>query len=589
MSQPPPNPNQRNVMPTIQPAQATRLLAALREELAKAKAAGQDTTTARQHFAKAEQIKQVLVNYRQQQQQRQAAAARANAQGNFSGNTSASTTGNSGPAITPQQTPGSGTAPVHANQAQFHSSNVASRPGSTGFASGGNGLGSSVSSPATGVSQTPGVVGHATGNLQQQQPQQPQQQQKQQQQQQPQQIQQPPQAQTQPLQRSGIYSSTTMPNTAPDVTGQQRPPAVTSGVTPETYNQVRTRLQDLERKIRALEASKRPDMTSEHKTQFDNQLRELKMKYSQYSKFALYMQNQLLESARNAGQSAPIGVGTSPAPNPATPGLPAAAHTAPSSGTPAQSIHTPAVTNASQVANTANAAQENNQMSGSTANIATVGAGTPNKPGSRGPSPPMKEPTIPGVNLSSITKPSVPSIPISSTINVKPHNPITLKPGTNNVRPTLTAGASSGLGQVINSPAMMRMPTFDMASTGPIQDNGGRVLTKRKLTELVNTIGADEGDGKTTIDGDVEELLLDLADEFVSSVTTFACRLAKHRKTDAIDVRDVQLHLERNWNIRIPGHAMDEIRSMRKWQPSSSYTQKVSGVDIVKAVNGNIN
>ena len=259
-------------------------------------------------------------------------------------------------------------------------------------------------------------------------------------------------------------------------------------------------------------------------------------------------------------------------------------------------IHTPVITNALQVASNANSSVHagpgpgpGHSVGGISENVHMGGAGTPMKNGSRGPSPSVKEPTVPGVNLSLITKPSVPSIPILSTINVKPHNPITLKPGANNVRPTLTAGGSSGLGQVVNSPAMMRMPTFDMASTGPIQDNGGRVLTKRKLTELVNTIGADEGDGKTTIDGDVEELLLDLADEFVSSVTTFACRLAKHRKTDAIDVRDVQLHLERNWNIRIPGHATDEIRSMRKWQPSSTYTQKVSGVDIVKAVNGNIN
>lgn len=200
-----------------------------------------------------------------------------------------------------------------------------------------------------------------------------------------------------------------------------------------------------------------------------------------------------------------------------------------------------------------------------------------------------KDSGVPGVNLSGITKPSVPSIPILNSINVKPPNPITLKPGANTVRPTMSGGAS-GLGQVMGTPAIMRMPTYDMATTSAgISDNGGRVLTKRKLTELVNTIGADEGDGRTTIDGDVEELLLDLADEFVSSVTSFACRLAKHRKTDSVDVRDVQLHLERNWNIRVPGYAMDEIRAMRKWQPSSSYNQKVSSLEIAKAVNGNMN
>ncbi|WP_285184149.1 hypothetical protein, partial [Mycobacterium tuberculosis] len=77
---------------------------------------------------------------------------------------------------------------------------------------------------------------------------------------------------------------------------------------------------------------------------------------------------------------------------------------------------------------------------------------------------------------------------------------MTLKPGANNVRPTLTGGGASGLGQIMGTPAVMRMPTYDMATTSAatMTDNGGRVLTKRKLSELINTIGADEGDGRTT-------------------------------------------------------------------------------------------
>ncbi|KAM9929152.1 hypothetical protein OXX59_001368, partial [Metschnikowia pulcherrima] len=220
MSQPSPNPNQQNMIQTIQPAQATRLLEALKDELAKAKAAGPDTAKARSHYARAEQIKQVLVNYRQQQQQRQAAAARVNSAGSFAGATPTSSA-TTGPGMATQNTvPGS--APAHTNQAQFHNSNVGSRPGSTGFASGANAMGSNgpVGS-AAGLGQTSGSSAPGAAN-----------------------------AGPQQQQRTGIYSTNQMPNTHLDSSAQQRPSSVTPGVTTEKYNQVRTRLQDLEKKIR---------------------------------------------------------------------------------------------------------------------------------------------------------------------------------------------------------------------------------------------------------------------------------------------------------------------------------------------------
>ncbi|EEB07368.2 transcription factor TFIID complex subunit A/SAGA complex subunit [Schizosaccharomyces japonicus yFS275] len=158
---------------------------------------------------------------------------------------------------------------------------------------------------------------------------------------------------------------------------------------------------------------------------------------------------------------------------------------------------------------------------------------------------------------------------VNGKMELKSPTPFSLPPG----RATLTGGYASGsIG--LSTPGLARAPHYEL-------DSGTRLLSKRKLQELLQQIDPDE-----RLEPDVEELLLEVADEFVETVTSFACRLAKHRKSDTLDVKDVQLHLERNWNIRLPGYASDDVvKSVRKTGPTGSYQQKQSAVATAKSLN----
>jgi transcription initiation factor TFIID subunit 12 len=72
----------------------------------------------------------------------------------------------------------------------------------------------------------------------------------------------------------------------------------------------------------------------------------------------------------------------------------------------------------------------------------------------------------------------------------------------------------------------------------------------------------------------------------LDNVINTACRLAKERGSKVLEIRDIQIVLERVYNIRIPGFTSDELRTVRKPQPSSAWLSKISAVQAAKVTRG---
>ncbi|KAJ2597262.1 Transcription initiation factor TFIID subunit 12 [Coemansia sp. RSA 1721] len=155
------------------------------------------------------------------------------------------------------------------------------------------------------------------------------------------------------------------------------------------------------------------------------------------------------------------------------------------------------------------------------------------------------------------------------------------QPTTSNGASTPSVSTNPNVTHVALSSALAHVATQSTRQSGPVDlDSGSRILSKRKIQELVSEIDPTE-----RLEPEVEDILCDIADEFIESVTSFACQLAKHRKSDTLEAKDLQLHLERNWNIRIPGFASEQIRSVRKATVSQAHQEKMAAITNTKTMS----
>jgi len=112
-----------------------------------------------------------------------------------------------------------------------------------------------------------------------------------------------------------------------------------------------------------------------------------------------------------------------------------------------------------------------------------------------------------------------------------------------------------------------------MGAQGIVSNNvsESQVLDKKRLTELVKEV-----DPAEQLDDDVEDVLLQIADDFIEQTVSQACALAKHRKAGTIDVRDVQIVLERSWNMWIPGFGTEDLRPYKRSATTEAHKQRMA-------------
>eukprot|EP00742_Colponemidia_sp_Colp-10_P010026 GILJ01010978.1.p1 GENE.GILJ01010978.1~~GILJ01010978.1.p1 ORF type:complete len:117 (-),score=17.83 GILJ01010978.1:129-479(-) len=97
------------------------------------------------------------------------------------------------------------------------------------------------------------------------------------------------------------------------------------------------------------------------------------------------------------------------------------------------------------------------------------------------------------------------------------------------------------------------------------------LISRRRLQELVQQI-----DPREKLDPEVEELLLDLANDFIDNVARTSSSLAQHRKSETLEVKDVKFNLENQWNIRVPGFGSEEAKPYKKQPVDPLHKQRMA-------------
>ncbi|KFD63217.1 hypothetical protein M514_24594, partial [Trichuris suis] len=105
----------------------------------------------------------------------------------------------------------------------------------------------------------------------------------------------------------------------------------------------------------------------------------------------------------------------------------------------------------------------------------------------------------------------------------------------------------------------------------PTSGSGSGMLSSERLDQLLRQI-----DEHTSLDEEVKQILLNYAEEYAESLLTKACLVSRHRKSKVLETKDLQIVLERCYNVSIPGLGSDELKPQKKASATEAHKQRVA-------------
>ena len=132
----------------------------------------------------------------------------------------------------------------------------------------------------------------------------------------------------------------------------------------------------------------------------------------------------------------------------------------------------------------------------------------------------------------------------------------------------LSFTAAAGVGTSSSSRSSSKKSAAAKAGAGPHM----APLVGPRIADLVKSIDPNYG-----IEPDAEEQVLQLADDFLDKVTKQAIRLAQHRGSKTLDVRDLQIVLAKNFGIVVPGLGLPAVRPIKGASVASKSSASSNG------------